>query len=60
MATVKLKDEGERITFGSRHAEINSSNLTMDRYNWLIENHPTLADRFEVTEEPIKPSRKAE
>ena len=48
MAQVKFKDESERILFGGKHDELNASNLTMERYEWILEKHPHLADKFVV------------
>lgn len=54
MAQVKFKDESERIIFGGRHDELNASNLTWEKYQWLVEKHPMLADKFVVIEEEKK------
>lgn len=51
MAQVKLKDESERIMFGGKHEEINASNLTYEKYEWVIGKFPYLADKFEVVAE---------
>ncbi len=55
---VKLKDEGERITFLGRAQEITKDNLTLERYEWVKKNHPALLDRFEIIEE-VKAEPKA-
>ena len=55
---VKLKDEGDRITFLGRAQEITKDNLTLERFEWVKKNHPALIDRFEVIED-VKSEPKA-
>ena len=58
---VKLKDEGDRITFLGRAQEITKDNLTLERFEWVKKNHPALIDRFEVIEDvKSEPKKKSE
>jgi hypothetical protein len=54
MAQVKFKDESERIIFAGRHEELNSANLTWEKYEWIMQKHPMLADKFIVIEDEKK------
>lgn len=60
MAQVKFKHEGEKIQFGGRYPELNASNLTWEKYEWIKTSFPELADKFEVIEEDKKGKAKAE
>lgn len=59
MAQVKLKDESERIVFGGKHEEINASNLTFEKYQWVVNKFPYLSDKFEVIEDVIVSDKKS-
>jgi len=54
---VKLKDESERISFNGRSADITKETLTMERYEWVKQNHPSLVSRFELIEETVTESK---
>lgn len=54
MATVKFKDESERIDFQGKREAITPMNLTWEKYERLMKEFPSLSVKFEVTEETPK------
>lgn len=58
MATVKFKDESERIDFQGRRETITATNLTWEKYEKLVADFPALKEKFEVIEDaPVKPKK---
>lgn len=51
MATVRFKDESERIDFQGKREAVTPQNLTWDKYEKLVKEFPSLSGKFEVTEE---------